>query len=250
MTIPAPAPDPVDAEFLSALSSACHDLDLTLAEEDLNLCRRHFERVLQTNRHTNLTRITSPIEAAVKHYADSLAILPWARRTVPGQATVLDVGSGAGFPAVPLAIGRRDWTVMAIDGTRKKADFLAQVAAELGLPNLTARHARARELGGKIEPFDVVIFRAVGDPIENLREARRLVAAGGWLVCYTTPGVMKAMQPAHYRQAERLGFAAPQSYAYQLNFAGEPLLRTLAIWPRCGNPSSEARPEPPTGAEP
>ena len=193
---------------------------------------RHLHRVLEANRHTNLTRITAPVEAAVKHYADSLALIPWARRMLGPDTGVLDVGTGAGFPAVPLAICCPTWQVLAVDGTRKKSEFVSLAASELGLTNLIAQHVRARELAGRVIPFDLVTCRAVGDPVSNAKECRRLLTAGGWLVCYATPRTLDALTEARRRQIERLGYGGTDRYDYHLSLGGKRLARTLAIWRR------------------
>jgi len=132
--------------FSTALTNAAGALGLRLEEHHLARMWRHFELVVEANRRFNLTRITAPADAALKHYADSLALL--ATRWVDSDRplSVLDVGTGAGFPAVPLAIVCERWGVMAIDGTGKKARFVAEAAAVLGLANLEARHTRAADL--------------------------------------------------------------------------------------------------------
>ena len=86
----------------------------------------------------NLTRITRPAEAAVRLYADSLAVLSWARQSgnETGVRTVLDIGTGAGFPAVPLAVAAPDWRITAIEATNKKAAFVEQSARRVGAENL------------------------------------------------------------------------------------------------------------------
>jgi 16S rRNA (guanine527-N7)-methyltransferase len=230
----APSADSVLARtaFDRALSIACDDVGLALNRDQAGLLWHHYELVLRTNRQINLTRITAPADAAVKHYADSLAIVPWARKLIPRAARVLDVGTGAGFPAVPLAVCCPEWQVLAVDGTRKKADFLSAAAAELGLGNLTAKHARAHELVGQVQPFDLVTCRAVGDVVSNARETRRLVAAGGSLACYTTPRALSRLMPAQQTQIGRMGFGPLETRVYHLILGEEIIEHALAIWPR------------------
>lgn len=118
------------------------------------------ERMLEVNEHLNLTAITEPEAVILRHYADSLVLAD----LIPQKAKVADIGSGAGFPALPLAIARPDLTVTAIDGTGKRVRYMQETAELLGLTNFTALTLRA-EAGAK-DPalrgkFDIVTARAV-----------------------------------------------------------------------------------------
>lgn len=123
------------------------------------------ERMLEVNEHLNLTAITEPEAVILRHYADSLTLAD----LIPEGATVADIGSGAGFPAIPLCIARPDLRVTAIDGTGKRVRYMQETAELLGLSNLTSLTMRA-EAGAK-DPalrgrFDVATARAVaGLPI-------------------------------------------------------------------------------------
>ncbi len=219
-------------DFIDAIVAACGELGLSLNAEQTEGMWRHYGLMLEENRRTNLTRITDPVQAAVKHYADSLASLPWADEAVLADAYVLDVGTGAGFPAVPLAICRPAWRILAIDSAKKKADFVGSAAASLGLDGLSVQHARARELAGHVAPFDLVTCRAVADLVKCLREVRRLIAGGGWLVCYTTPQALDRFTPSQRAQANRLGFEPLHRHDYRLILADGHIIRVLAIWQR------------------
>lgn len=218
--------------FQHDLVRACRALDLSLGDDQLERMWRHYTLMVAANRTTNLTRITAPDQAAVKHYADSLALLACCHDRLDENLRLLDVGTGAGFPAVPLAICRPDWQVTAVDSTAKKATFVQQVAGELALANLTVQCVRGRELAGRAVPFDVVTCRAVADLIACLRQTRRLVAPGGCTVCYTTPAKVAGLASADRRQAERLGFMPPEQHDYRLVLAAGTIRRSLVIWSR------------------
>ncbi|MBE6658461.1 MAG: 16S rRNA (guanine(527)-N(7))-methyltransferase RsmG [Ruminococcaceae bacterium] len=118
------------------------------------------EEMLRVNEHMNLTAITAPDEIIVKHYADCALIAPY----LPANASLCDVGTGGGFPALPIAILRPDISVLAVDSTQKKLDYVAGTAALLGLSNLRIKAARAEALGQTPDfrkAFDVVTARAV-----------------------------------------------------------------------------------------
>ena len=126
--------------------------------------------LIETNSLFNLTAIKEPEEIALLHFADSLKISD----DIPKGARVLDIGSGAGFPAVPLAVARPDIKVTAIDSTGKKVDFINRAAKQLQLSNLSAVCGRAEELLSTViaqnhiagidrGSFDIVTARAVAD---------------------------------------------------------------------------------------
>lgn len=118
------------------------------------------ERMLAVNEHLNLTAITEPAAVILRHYADSLVLCD----LIPEGAAIADIGSGAGFPALPLAIARPDLHVTAIDGTGKRVRYMAETAELLGLTNFAAMTLRAE--AGAHDPalrgrFDVATARAV-----------------------------------------------------------------------------------------
>jgi 16S rRNA (guanine527-N7)-methyltransferase len=120
------------------------------------------EHMLRVNNVMNLTRITEPREIILRHYIDSLTLLPH----IPQGATVMDVGCGAGFPSLPLAIARPDLRITALDSTDKKVRYVNETASLLGISDrLTAITARAEDAAAPNSPlrehFDIVCSRAV-----------------------------------------------------------------------------------------
>lgn len=116
--------------------------------------------MLEVNEKMNLTAITDIDGIILKHYADSLTVSGY----IPNGARVIDVGCGAGFPTLPLAIFREDLDITALDGTAKRIKYVDDTARALGLDNVTAISARAEEMGKDVkyrESFDVATARAV-----------------------------------------------------------------------------------------
>ena len=116
--------------------------------------------MLEVNEKMNLTAITDIDGIILKHYADSLTVSGY----IPNGARVIDVGCGAGFPTLPLAIFREDLDITALDGTAKRIKYVDDTAKALGLDNVTAISARAEEMGKDVkyrESFDVATARAV-----------------------------------------------------------------------------------------
>lgn len=125
--------------------------------EKLNIL---IENMLKVNASMNLTSITDPDEIILKHIADSATISQY----IPQNARMLDVGTGAGFPALPIAILRPDVSVYALDSTAKKLRYIDDTAVLLGLDNVKTVSGRAEEHGRTVnyrERFDVVTARAV-----------------------------------------------------------------------------------------
>jgi 16S rRNA (guanine527-N7)-methyltransferase len=217
--------------FRAALQEAAASIGLAVSEAHVLTMWRHFAAMVRQNEVMNLTRITDPAEAAVKHYADSLALGAWVAKENVQIRSVLDVGTGAGFPAVPLAIVQADWQITAIDGTRKKVDFVRQCAAELGLSNLRAEHAHANHWKTS-QRFDVVTLRAVCKLDEAIEMCARFVRHPGWLLVYKTAQVEEAERDSGIAVARAAGMAE-SVFQYELSDRGEALRRSLFAYKSC-----------------
>ena len=132
------------------------------SEEKIAMLYRLTQIMLEVNEHMNLTAITDCSQIILKHYVDSLSVAKY----IPQNATVIDVGCGAGFPSLPLAICRPDINITALDSTTKRINYVQNTANLLCLTNLTAVVARAEDYAKKSdrrENFDVAVARAVAD---------------------------------------------------------------------------------------
>jgi 16S rRNA (guanine527-N7)-methyltransferase len=128
------------------------------------------------NRVYNLTAVRRPEEMASRHILDSLAILPW----VQGPR-VLDVGSGAGLPGLPLAVARPEWACYLLDNNGKRTRFMQQAVNELGLVNVSVIRCRLEDYQPAIR-FDSIVSRAFAALAEMVAGAGRLCAPGGRLL--------------------------------------------------------------------
>lgn len=166
----------MDAPFRRTLEQGVQALGLALHDGALEKLERYADRLLAWNRKVNLTAITDPAEMAEKHLVDSLALLPDAA----GATTLLDVGSGAGLPGIPLAIALPSLDVTCCDSVAKKVAFVKAVAAELGLRvrGVAARAEGEPEREG-LPRAEVVVSRALADPERWLPLAARYLAPGG-----------------------------------------------------------------------
>jgi len=220
-----------EAHFHQAFGAAVAALPVVVSDAQRTQLFRHYERLLTANAQFNLTRITEPADAAVKLYADSLAPLAWVRTANARITRVLDVGTGGGFPAVPLAVGMPAWKVVALDSTGKKTRFLESSASEIGLRNLQVVHARAGEWKHP-QPFQLVLFKAVGTIARCLQCVRGLVARDGFAVVFKGRNLSREELEAGQAQAEILGMQTWDTFDYELPLREETLAHTLVIYRR------------------
>lgn len=141
--------------------SAVKNFKIELTDEQLNQLENYYRLLVSWNKKMNLTAITEPNEVAVKHFADSLSVFNYI--DFPTGASVIDVGTGAGFPGLVLKIARPDIKLTLLDSLNKRLNFLREVIAVLGL-DAKLIHARAEEGGQNIdlrECYDFAVSRAV-----------------------------------------------------------------------------------------
>lgn len=247
-SIAAPVADD-DHAFLEVLSPVLSGWGVALDPRQLSLLLSHYHAVVETNRAMNLTRIVSPADAAVMHVADALSVVAWAATEpcVPADANVLDVGTGAGFPAIPVAIARPAWRVTAIDGTGKKAAFVGRTAASLGLPNLRVLHARAEHAVSTGE-YDLVLARAVAKLDPLLTWLKPWARVGGLIVAYKNAELTPDEADAGAALAARLHLIETEGYSYILPDESGPARRQLRIYvrgPGAGQGAPDAPPHQP-----
>jgi 16S rRNA (guanine527-N7)-methyltransferase len=170
----------VATERAGRLGAAAEALGLQLAVEQLDRLLAYVELIAKWNKVYNLTAVRDPEEMLVQHLFDSLAAIEPLRRHTGGHPVrLLDVGSGAGLPGAVIAICCPEVQVDCVDTVGKKAAFIQQAAAELGLPNLRGVHDRVENLPG---PYDVVCSRAFASLADFVRwSGGALAEQGVWL---------------------------------------------------------------------
>ena len=207
-----PGPDvpspPID-ELRAAMQWAFSEQEI--APEILDSFAEHARLVLEGNRKVNMTAILEPKEIAVKHYLDSWRITQFL--PMFGH-TVVDIGTGAGFPGVPIAITEPMARVTVLDSTRKKTDFVQSSVEALGLKNVDVHWGRAEDWL-TTNRADIAIFRAVSSIRENVRTLRKARHAIRDVVMLKGKSWSREVRAAE-REVERLGFSLDTVWEHTL----------------------------------
>ena len=153
------------------------NLNITLNNTQIEQFKKYFELLVEYNKVMNLTGITEEEQVYLKHFYDSLTLVK--AYDFNKELSLCDVGSGAGFPSIPLKIAFPSIKVTIIDSLNKRLEFLKIVVKELGLTNVSLIHSRAEEYNGR-ESFDVVTSRALADVNIGLELCMPLVKINGY----------------------------------------------------------------------
>lgn len=184
------------ADWKNELIAKAKQAGIKLTPTQASQFEIYLNLLLEWNEKVNLTAITDPGEVAEKHFVDSLTLLSHCK--IKERAKVIDVGTGAGFPGLPLKIVRPDIQLTLLDGLNKRLNFLGGVCAALGL-EAERVHKRAEEAGldhKMRESFDVVTARAVA-PLNILCEyCLPLVKMKGFFIAMKGPGAEKELEQA------------------------------------------------------
>jgi len=170
---------------------------LTLSEDQIPNLWEHYEVLLRWNDRINLTSIPPGEEMVIRHYCESVffgAHMPGAS----GEPSILDMGSGAGFPGVPIAILRPAWRITLLESHQRKAVFLRE--STRGLPNISVLARRAESVPGR---FDWVVSRGV-DPKEVLRNVPRLARSVGLMLGEDDFSAIQSFQDIAWSKLVRL----------------------------------------------
>ena len=202
--------------FAEILKKAAEEYGISLSETQLRQFDRYQELLVEWNRKMNLTALTEPKDVAIKHMIDSVSV--YDEKWFSEGMSVIDVGTGAGFPGLPLKILCPSLKVTLLDSLNKRVKFLETVVSELGLRDIVCVHARAEEAARQKqyrERFDAVVSRAV---------ARLPILAEYDLPFVRVGGFFAAMKGAKYEEE-----AEEAKKAVKLLGGGETVLREIKL---------------------
>ena len=166
------------------LSDIARDAGFDLTDIQLNQFDLYKNLLIEWNKKMNLTAILDPQEIATKHFVDSL----YGLKFVKNAKNLIDVGTGAGFPGLPLKIAKPELSLTLLDSLNKRLNFLSEVTNQLGLPDVTCVHSRAED-GAKTssslrESFDIAVSRAVANLSVLAEYCFPYVKLGGAFLAY------------------------------------------------------------------
>lgn len=185
-----------DDEFLAALRQGLVLLGLKADDTAAERCLKFAHILLEANQTQNLTRLTSPRDMAIKHFSDSLSVLALLPE---GTDTLVDVGSGAGFPGMALAIFAPQMEVTLMDATAKKVKFLEEAAQLLEMDNLKTLTGRSEDLARDPkwrESFDCAVWRGLGSLKLSAEVCMPLVKPGGLGIAMKGPKLSEELAEA------------------------------------------------------
>ena len=174
-----------------AIIAYCNDKGIELKEEQLSMLSSFYEMLVEKNKVMNLTGITEWDDVVLRHYIDSISISEIMNLN-DFRGKVLDLGTGAGFPGIPLKIIFPDLQITLFDSLNKRIRFLQEVIDELELKNIEAIHGRAEEFGKNSdyrEQYDLVVSRAVANIATLSEYCLPFVKVGGSFISYKTDSI-------------------------------------------------------------
>lgn len=212
------------------LTNRFKSADIFLSSDQVEVFLQYADILEEWNRKMNLTAITDFEEVVEKHFLDS--VYPFALQDFSSAETLLDVGSGAGFPGIPLKILHPGLEITLLDSLNKRITFLNEVIQRLNLDKITAIHGRAEELAQKSEfreKYDLVAARAVA-PLNILAEyCLPFVRGKGRFLAYKGENITEELNQAE-NALKLLGSAPPEALIYRL--PGSEAGRSLVICPK------------------
>lgn len=208
------------SEFTDILKSRGQENGIEFSETQLDQFEIYFKTLVEWNEFMNLTAITDMDGVALKHFVDSVIMLKYAE--VPKNCKMVDVGTGAGFPSVPLKIMRPDIELTLLDSLNKRLKFLAELCGRLGI-TCEIVHSRAEDGGAAEtyhEKFDMAVSRAVAAMEKLSGYCLPFVKKGGRLVALKGPALAEELEKGK-SEIEKFGGKVYALHEYELKDAGE-----------------------------
>ena len=178
-------------DFKTSITDVFYKYKELLSEELIHKFYKYMNLLIEWNEKINLTTIIEPKEIIEKHFLDSITVLPYIKQ----NDSIIDVGTGAGFPGIPIKIMKNDITVTLLDSLQKRVNFLNEVINQLKLANIESIHSRAEDYASKKrEKYDVAVSRAVANMSTLSEYLLPFVKNGGCAIFMKGPNIQEELE--------------------------------------------------------
>ena len=204
-------------DFYNKMIELSKKIDISLTETQIKKFFEYMQLLLEWNEKINLTAITEVDDIILKHFIDSLTVI----KCIKENDKIIDVGTGAGFPGIPVGIINLDADITLLDSLNKRINFLNEVCNKLELKNIKTIHGRAEDFGQNKETrekFDIAISRAVANMTTLVEYLLPFVKVGGYAICMKGPEIDEELSKSKFAikelggQVEKVGnFVLPNA---------------------------------------
>lgn len=175
---------------MNKLVNICNKINIEISDDQINCFEKYYELLIEKNKVMNLTAITDKEDVIVKHFIDSIALIPYLLDkgiNINNKLKIIDIGTGAGFPGLPLKIMMPDVKFTLLDSLNKRVSFLNEVIDELKLKDIEALHGRAEDYASDSkyrEKYDICVSRAVANLSTLSEYCIPFVKEDGYFISY------------------------------------------------------------------
>ena len=184
-------------DFKNKMIELSKKINIDITDEQLKKFYRYMDLLLEWNEKINLTAITETDEVILKHFIDSMTVFKY----LVESKNIIDVGTGAGFPGIPIAIMNQNKNITLLDSLNKRINFLNEVCSELKINNIKTYHGRAEEFGHNKqhrEKYDIAISRAVANMTTLVEYLIPFIKVGGRCICMKGNDIEEELEQAKF----------------------------------------------------